>query len=73
MTAENLSTNTLSQAQGGTEPPLIELTIGAFFDTMVRRQPDHEALVSCHQGRRYTYAQRKRARGWPRCVRQCRR
>ena len=57
MTAENLSPNTLSQAQGGTEPPLIELTIGAFFDTMVQRQPDHEALVSCHQGRRYTYAQ----------------
>ncbi len=46
-----------SQAIGATEPPLIEQTIGVFFDTMVQRQPGHEALVSCHQGRRYTYAQ----------------
>ncbi|MEZ5703389.1 MAG: AMP-binding protein [Burkholderiaceae bacterium] len=44
-----------SHAQGATEVPLIEQTIGAFFDTMVARQPDHEALVSLHQGRRYTY------------------
>ena len=46
---------THSQARGATEPPLIEQTIGAFFDSMVQRQPNHEALVSCHQGRRYTY------------------
>lgn len=47
---------TQSQATGATEPPLIEQTIGAFFDGMVQRQPQHEALVSCHQGRRYSYA-----------------
>lgn len=45
----------LSQAQGATDVPLIEQTIGAFFDAMAARQPDHEALVSVHQGRRYTY------------------
>ena len=44
-----------SHAQGATNVPLIEQTIGAFFDAMVARQPDHEALVSVHQGRRYTY------------------
>ena len=44
-----------SQAQGATDVPLIEQTIGAFFDAMVARQPEHEALVSVHQGRRYTY------------------
>ena len=49
-----------SQATGATEPLLIEQTIGAFFDTMVQRQPGNEALVSCHQGRRYTYAELQR-------------
>jgi fatty-acyl-CoA synthase len=44
-----------SHAQGATNVPLIEQTIGAFFDAMVARQPEREALVSLHQGRRYTY------------------
>ena len=51
-TAEPL---TLSLARGATDVPLIEQTIGAFFDAMVARQPEREALVSVHQGRRYTY------------------
>ena len=42
-------------AQGATDQPLIEQTIGACFDAMVARQPEHEALVSVHQGRRYSY------------------
>jgi fatty-acyl-CoA synthase len=46
---------TRSHAQGATNVPLIEQTIGAFFDAMVARQPEREALVSLHQGRRYTY------------------
>lgn len=46
-----------SYARGATDVPLIEQTIGAFFADMVARQPEHEALVSVHQGRRYTYAQ----------------
>eukprot|EP01037_Dinobryon_pediforme_P009194 gene9194-9275_t len=46
-----------SHARGATDVPLIEQTIGAFFADMVARQPDREALVSVHQGRRTTYAQ----------------
>ena len=47
---------TLSHAAGRTDVPLIEQTIGAFFDAMAARHPQREALVSVHQGRRYTYA-----------------
>ena len=46
-----------SHARGATGVPLIEQTIGDFFAAMAARQPDREALVSVHQGRRYTYAQ----------------
>ena len=46
---------TESYAKGATTVPLIEQTIGDFFDAMVARQPDREALVSRHEGRRYTY------------------
>ncbi|MDF1481984.1 AMP-binding protein [Extensimonas sp. H3M7-6] len=42
-------------ARGATDVPLIEQTIGALFDAVTARQPDHEALVSVHQRRRYTY------------------
>ena len=45
----------LALAQGATDQPLIEQTIGECFDAMVARQPGHEALVSVHQGRRYSY------------------
>ena len=45
----------LSQASGATHLALIEQTLGDFFDAMVARQPDHPALVSAHQGLRYTY------------------
>ena len=52
-----------SHARGAVDVPLIEQTIGAFFDDMVARQPEHEALVSVHQGRRYSYrALREEAR-----------
>ena len=44
-----------SYAKGATDAPLIEQTIGDFFDDMAARQPDHEALVSRHEGRRFTY------------------
>ena len=46
---------TQSVAQGATDVPLIEQTIGDFFDEMVARQPDREALVSRHEGQRFTY------------------
>jgi fatty-acyl-CoA synthase len=46
---------TRSLAQGPTEPPLIEKTIGDFFDEIAARWPDREALVSCHEQLRFTY------------------
>ena len=55
--ATNTASLVESYARGATDVPLIEQTIGAFFADMVVRQPDREALVSVHQGRRYTYAQ----------------
>ena len=45
----------LSYAKGATDVPLIEQTLGAFFDDMVDRQPEREALVSRHEGQRFTY------------------
>jgi fatty-acyl-CoA synthase len=48
---------TESSARGATTPALIEQTIGQFFDTVVERQPDHEALVSRHQNVRFTYCE----------------
>ncbi|WP_369792141.1 AMP-binding protein [Herminiimonas sp. CN] len=47
----------ISQDQGARDIPLIEQTIGDFFDAMAARLPEHEALVSCHQQLRYTYRQ----------------
>ncbi|HEY5579657.1 MAG TPA: AMP-binding protein, partial [Rhodoferax sp.] len=46
---------TCSLSSGATDVPLIEQTLGDFFDAMVARQPDHEALVSAHQQQRYSY------------------
>ena len=51
---------TRSQSRGATGLPLIEQPIGNFFDSIVARQPGHEALVSVHQGRRYTYRELQR-------------
>ena len=48
---------TESRACGATDVPLIEQTIGAFFDDMAERYPEREALVAVHQKRRYTYRQ----------------
>jgi fatty-acyl-CoA synthase len=42
-----------------TEKPLIESTVGGFFDDVVSRYEDADALVSRHQGLRMTYAQLK--------------
>ncbi|RYF70081.1 MAG: AMP-binding protein, partial [Comamonadaceae bacterium] len=47
----------LSYDRGTTDVPLIEQTLGAFFDDMVRQGPDRLALVSLHQNLRYTYGQ----------------
>jgi fatty-acyl-CoA synthase len=45
----------LSYAAGPTDTPLIEQTLGDFFDAMVDAQPQSEALVCRHEGKRYTY------------------
>ena len=45
-----------SYDRGTTDVPLIEQTIGDFFDAMAARQGEREALVSAHQKRRYSYA-----------------
>ena len=60
MTATSVNTLTAplltsSLSRGATDVPLIEQTLGDFFDSMVVRQPEHEALVSAHQRVRYTY------------------
>ena len=45
----------LSYVHGASDVPLIGATIGDLLDRVVAQQPDHEALVSVHQGLRYTY------------------
>jgi len=46
-----------SYTSGTSNQPLLGLTIGDMFDLIVSRFPDNEALVSRHQGLRYTYRQ----------------
>ncbi len=48
---------TLSYACGVTTTPLLGVTIGANLERVVAQVPDVEALVSRHQGIRYTYSQ----------------
>ncbi len=47
----------LSEASGATDKPLIEQTLGDFFRDIAQRYPDRDALISAHQGLRYTYSQ----------------
>jgi fatty-acyl-CoA synthase len=47
----------LSYANGPSAVALLGETIGANLERTVGRWPDHEALVSRHQGARYTYAE----------------
>ena len=44
-----------SMARGREDTPLIEQTIGTFFDGMAAQVPDNDALVSRHQGVRFSY------------------
>ncbi len=50
-----MTTAALSHDLGPTDHPLLEETIGALLDRVAAERPDHEALVSCHQGLRYRY------------------
>jgi fatty-acyl-CoA synthase len=47
----------LSYEHGAFDKPLIGETIGHNLERTVARNPDGEALVSCHQGLRYSYAE----------------
>ncbi|VTU37240.1 Long-chain-fatty-acid--CoA ligase [Variovorax sp. PBL-H6] len=51
---------TQSIDRGTTDVPLIEQTIGDFFDDMARRQGDRDALVSAHEQRRLSYLELQR-------------
>jgi fatty-acyl-CoA synthase len=44
-----------SYAKGPTDRPLLDLTIGGLLDRAVQLYPENDALVSRHQGLRYTY------------------
>jgi fatty-acyl-CoA synthase len=46
-------------ARGASHPPLREDTIGQALDEAARRWPDRDAVVSAHQGVRWTYAELK--------------
>jgi fatty-acyl-CoA synthase len=46
-----------SHAQGLESVPLLEETIGANLDRTIERFGDRDALISCQQGRRYTYSE----------------
>ena len=46
-----------SYVHGASTTPLLGQTIGENLDAAVKRFGDREALVSCHQGVRYTYAE----------------
>jgi fatty-acyl-CoA synthase len=47
----------LSYAHGGSDQPLLGETIGHNLERTIARVPGADALVSCHQGVRYTYAE----------------
>ena len=46
---------THSYAFRGSEKPLIGMTIGDMFDEIAEKYPDNDAIISIHQGKRYTY------------------
>jgi fatty-acyl-CoA synthase len=52
-----VSSSLPSYASGASEVPLLGETIGANFERIVGRFANREALVSCHQNLRYTYAE----------------
>ena len=54
-----MADDTWSYTSGTSDLPLLGITIGDLFDRMAARYPDNEAVVSRHQGLRYTYRQLK--------------
>jgi fatty-acyl-CoA synthase len=56
-----LNDTSISYVHGASDVPLIGATIGDLFDRVVEQFPDREALVSRHQGLRFTYRELKEA------------
>ncbi len=55
-----------SYVRGATTPPLLDQTIGQALNTAAERFGACDALVSVHQGVRWTFAELKaRAASWP--------
>ena len=50
-------TKGLSHDTGSIQEPLIEQTLGQFFDAMVKRLPEQPALISCHENIRWSYSE----------------
>ncbi len=50
-----MADDALSQVVGAATPPLLEYTIGHALDRAAREWPDRLALISVHQGVRWTY------------------
>jgi fatty-acyl-CoA synthase len=46
-----------SYENGSVDTPLLYMTIGSCLREVAEKHPDQEALVSVHQGRRFTYAE----------------
>jgi len=51
----------LSYSHGSSNTPLIGETIGAFFDKIVAKYPERDAVVANHQNIRYSYFELKKA------------
>ncbi|HUJ35590.1 MAG TPA: AMP-binding protein [Solirubrobacteraceae bacterium] len=56
-TEEGVKIQMLSYAHGAHADPLLGETVGQNLERTIARVPDAEALVSCHQGLRYTYTE----------------
>ena len=59
--AVELHDATLSDVHGASDVPLIGATIGDLLDRVAAQAPDREALVSRHQGLRFTYGELREA------------
>ena len=55
MKTDTESSDAMSYFHGGSEVPLIGATIGAFFDRVVERFGDHEAVIVRHQHIRWSW------------------
>ncbi len=53
-----------SYVSGTSDVPLLGETIGEILERVATSHPDHEALVECTTGRRWTYAELDRAVDW---------